>query len=121
MRTLVDILMRRIEEAKETEAQADEILESAEKEKLTDVVNIDTLLNQVVAKSGKHMEHSIIAACVSLLLGCSIQTDPKAGKDLIAKMLPDSSFDPLIDVLRKLHEFAHLAVCHNHSLVRIIN
>lgn len=56
------------------------------------------------------MEHSIIAACVSLLLGCSIQGDPKSGKELIANLLPEQSFDPLIDVLRKLHEFAHLAV-----------
>ena len=107
---LVEILFTRVEEAKETEKQADDILETAEKEQMAnEVINIDTLLNQVVAKSGKHMEHSIIAACVSLLLGCSVQDNPQ-GKDSVAKLLPDQSFDPLVDVLRKLHEFAHLAV-----------
>ena len=109
LKSLVEILLTRVEEAKETEQQADDLLETAEKDQMTEIVNIDTLLNQVVAKSGKHMEHSIIAACVSLLLGCSIQDNP-AGKDIVTSLLPDQSFDPLIDVLRKLHEFAHLAV-----------
>ena len=108
--TLVEILLKRIEEAKETEQQADDLLDTAEKEQMAnEVINIDTLLNQVVAKSGKHMEHSIIAACISLLLGCAVQDDPQ-GKANVSKLLPNESFDPLLDVLRKLHEFAHLAV-----------
>lgn len=111
VKRLVEILLKRIEEAKETEQQADDLLDSAEKgDGPNDVVNIDTLLNQVVAKSGKHMEHSIIAACVSLLLGCTIQRDPQ-GRDEISHLLPNSSFEPLIDVLTKLREFANLAVC----------
>ena len=109
LRSLVQILNERIREAELAEQQADEILESAEKDKLTDVVSMDNFLNQIVAKSGKHMEHSIVAACVSLLLGCCIQDHPN-GKDEIIDLLPDHSFDPLIDVLRKLNEFAHLAV-----------
>jgi hypothetical protein len=109
LKTLVEILISRVAEAKETEQQADDLLETAEKDQMTEIVNIDTLLNQVVAKSGKHMEHSIIAACVSLLLGCTVQDDPD-GKEIVTHLLPDHSFDPLIDVLRKLHEFAHLAV-----------
>jgi len=108
LKRLVDILLNRIEEAKETEQQADDILESAEKDKNNEVVNIDTVLNQVVAKSGKHMEHSIIAACISLLLGCSVQDNPE-GRNTVADLLPDRSFEPLIDVVRKLQEFAHLA------------
>lgn len=55
------------------------------------------------------MEHSIIAACISLLLGCTIQ-DNKEYTETIRDHLPDLSFEPLVDVLQKLHEFAHLAV-----------
>ena len=109
MKSLVEMLLSRVAEARETEQQADDLLETAEKEQGTEVVNIDTLLNQVVAKSGKHMEHSIVAACISLLLGCSVQ-DNQTGMESVADLLPDRSFDPLVDVLRKLHEFAHLAV-----------
>lgn len=110
VKRLVEILVKRIDEAKETEQQADDLLDSAEKgDGPNEVVNIDTLLNQVVAKSGKHMEHSIIAACVSLLLGCTIQRDPE-GRDEISHLLPNGSFEPLIDVLTKLREFANLAV-----------
>lgn len=115
VKRLVEILLKRIEEAKETEQQADDLLDSAEKEGPNDVVNIDTLLNQVVAKSGKHMEHSIIAACVSLLLGCTIQQNPQ-GKGDISHLLPNGSFEPLIDVLTKLREFANLAVSFSHHL-----
>ncbi|KAI1298418.1 mRNA cap guanine-N7 methyltransferase [Halotydeus destructor] len=107
VKRLVEMLLDRVEQARMTEQQADELFESAEKKK-NEVVNIDTLLNQVVAQSGKHMEHSIIAACVSLLIGCAIQ-DESHWKDKIAQLLPDGSFEPLIDVLNKLHEFARLA------------
>jgi hypothetical protein len=117
IKRLVEILLDRIDQAQQTEQQADELFESAEKNKGQEVINIDTLLNQVVAKSGKHMEHSVIAACVSLLLGCSVQ-DNSEGKHLLAGLLPDKSFDPLIDVLRKLHEFAHLADIMTPSGVR---
>jgi hypothetical protein len=107
---LIEILFKRIEDAKETDQQAEDILDTAQKEQMAnEVINIDTILTEVVAKCGKHMEHSIIAACISLLLGCSVQDDEE-GKQSLAKLLPNESFDPLFDVVRKLHEFAHLAV-----------
>jgi len=55
------------------------------------------------------MEHSIIAACVSLLLGCSIQ-DNSQYTHIVRENLPNSSFDPLVEVLQKLRDFAYLAV-----------
>lgn len=68
----------------------------------------DSLINQVIAKSGKHMEHSVIAACLAILFGCVIQ-DSTEYRELLISYLHENSVAPLIDVLQKLHDFAHLA------------
>lgn len=67
------------------------------------------LLPTVISKSGTHMEHSLISACVCLLFGCCIQ-DNTDYRTRIEQALPNGSFDPLIEMLEKLRDFAHLAV-----------
>ncbi|RWS27314.1 wings apart-like protein, partial [Leptotrombidium deliense] len=104
---LIDIFIERTNEAQKTEQQADDLLESHENQTLTEAMQ-DSLLNQVLAKSGKHMEHCIIAACVCLLIGCGIKENRKA-MDVVKEQLPEASFDSMVDVLIKLKEFAHLA------------
>lgn len=55
------------------------------------------------------MEHSIIAACIALLLGCTIQ-DNFRYTNIVRNNLPNLSFEPLVEVLQKLRDFAFLAV-----------
>lgn len=104
---LIDTFYRRVNEAQQTEQQADLLLDSHKKEKMTEAMQ-DSLINQVIAKSGKHMEHSVIAACLAILFGCIIQDSPEYREQLIS-YLNQNSVAPLVDVLQKLHDFAHLA------------
>ena len=66
----------------------------------------------VLSQSGNHMEHSIIAACIALLLGCTIQ-DNFHYTTIVRNNLPNLSFEPLVEVLQKLRDFAFLAVSVN--------
>jgi len=104
---LIDIFYKRIHEAQQTEQQADQLLDSHKREKMTEAMQ-DSLINQVIAKSGKHMEHSVIAACLAILFGCIIQ-DNSEFRDQLISYLHQNSVAPLVDVLQKLHDFAHLA------------
>ena len=104
---LIDTFYKRINEAQQTEHQADQLLDSHKREKMTEAMQ-DSLINQVIAKSGKHMEHSVIAACLAILFGCIIQDNSDYREKLIS-FLHQNSVAPLVDVLQKLHDFAHLA------------
>ena len=129
LNNLIELLFKRIEEAQKTEQQTDELLESHEKVQMTDAMR-DSLLHtsqssiiqsflinylimifslKVLSQSGNHMEHSIIAACIALLLGCSIQDNIRY-TNIVRNNLPNLSFDPLVEVLQKLRDFAYLAV-----------
>lgn len=55
------------------------------------------------------MEHSLLAACVCLMFGCSIK-DNDQYMTTLKNALPNHSFDPLVEMLEKLRDFAHLAV-----------
>lgn len=108
VKRLIGIFEERCEEAEKTDKEADLLLDSHQNRPLTEAMQ-DSLLNQVLAKSGKHMEHCIIAACISLLIGCGIKENVQYC-DMIKNLLPNGGFDKMIDVLTKLHEFTHLAV-----------
>lgn len=104
---LIETFYKRIHDAQQTEQQADQLLDSHKKEKMTEAMQ-DSIINQVIAKSGKHMEHSVIAACLAILFGCIIQ-DNKEFREQLISYLHNNSVAPLVDVLQKLHDFAHLA------------
>lgn len=104
---LIDAFYKRISEAQQTENQADRLLDSHKREKMTEAMQ-DSLITQVIAKSGKHMEHSVIAACLAILFGCIIQDNLEFREQLVS-YLQQNSMAPLVDVLQKLHDFAHLA------------
>ncbi|CAG2111189.1 unnamed protein product, partial [Medioppia subpectinata] len=107
LKNLIELLFKRIEEAVRTEQQTDELLESHEKVQMTEAMR-DSLLHTMLSQSGNHMEHSIIAACIALLLGCTIQ-DNMRYTNTVRSNLPNQSFDPLVEVLQKLRDFAYLA------------
>ena len=62
------------------------------------------------------MEYSLLSACVCLLLGCCIQDNDQFRQSL-SNILPDHSFKPLIEELKKLRDFAHLAVSRFSNLI----
>lgn len=72
-------------------------------------VSLTYFLLSVISKSGTHMEHSLLSACVCLLFGCCIQENDDY-MQILKDTLPNNSFDPLIEMLEKLRDFAHLAV-----------
>lgn len=55
------------------------------------------------------MEHSLLAACVCLVFGCCIENNEDY-QIRLQNALPQKSFVPLIEMLVKLRDFAHLAV-----------
>ncbi|XP_053211369.1 wings apart-like protein homolog [Panonychus citri] len=116
VKRLIAIFEERCEEAEKTDKEADLLLDSHQDKPLTEAMQ-DTLLNQVLAQSGKHMEHCIIAACISLLIGCGIKENMQYC-DMIKNFLPSQGFEKMIDVLTKLHEFTHLADIMTPSGVR---
>lgn len=107
MTRLSEFLFKKIEEAAQVEQQTDHLLESHETVPMTEAMQ-DNLLTQMISKSGTHMEHSLLAACVCLLFGCCIQ-DNDDYMHTLKDSLPNNSFDPLIEILEKLRDFAHLA------------
>ncbi|OTF75428.1 hypothetical protein BLA29_011648, partial [Euroglyphus maynei] len=107
MGKLCDLLFKKIEEAEQVEQQTDHLLESHETVQMTEAMQ-DNLLMQMISKSGTHMEYSLLSACVCLLLGCCIQ-DNNEYRQSLSNILPDHSFKPLIEQLKKLRDFAHLA------------
>lgn len=64
----------------------------------------------MISKSGTHMEHSLVSACVCLLFGCCVQ-DNEDYMNILKESLPKNSLGPLIGELEKLRDFSHLAVC----------
>ncbi|KAK3588920.1 hypothetical protein CHS0354_023680 [Potamilus streckersoni] len=58
-------------------------------------------------KAGKHMENSIVAAYVALLLGCLIQ-DNRLYSELVKSFLPDGKFETMVYMLKKFLGFMNL-------------
>ncbi|XP_052771917.1 wings apart-like protein homolog [Mya arenaria] len=58
-------------------------------------------------KAGKHMENSIVAAYVALLVGCLIQ-DNQEYKESVRGQLPDNNFEGMIFMLKKFLGFMNL-------------
>lgn len=111
IRRLVAMLEERYEEAKKTEQQADDFLDSEETQRQlnAETINMDSILTDLVAKSSKHMTHTIIAACISLLIGCGLK-DNYEQVESVRRLLPNQSFAIMIEVITKLKEFSNLAV-----------
>lgn len=130
MKKLSELLFKKIEEAEQVEQQTDDLLESHETVQMSEAMQ-DNLLMQsklfffdfdiipnssniftiylVISKSGTHMEHSLLSACICLLFGCCIMENQQY-RESLKDELPNNSFKPLIEQLEKLRDFAHLAV-----------
>ncbi|XP_033732446.1 wings apart-like protein homolog isoform X2 [Pecten maximus] len=71
--------------------------------------NIDDedTFTKALHRAGKHMENSIVASYVALLLGCVIQ-DNTMFVDNIKQYLPKGNFDDMITILKKFLGFMNL-------------
>ncbi|XP_069124106.1 wings apart-like protein homolog isoform X2 [Argopecten irradians] len=70
-------------------------------------VDEDDTFSKALHRAGKHMENSIVASYVALLLGCVIQ-DNTMFVDNIKQYLPKGNFDDMITILKKFLGFMNL-------------
>jgi len=84
---------------------------------------VEQNITKALHKAGRHMEDSIVAAYISLLLGCMLQNN-SALVEQVREHLSDGSFEPLIYMLRKFLGFMNLIAAANNtggkSIMRVI-
>ncbi|KAJ1521007.1 hypothetical protein ONE63_002720 [Megalurothrips usitatus] len=125
---LITMFYRQEECARNEEAKTDAILdgkdtnEESEKEKQekdkaktaqqgnkTEDERIEETVAKLLAKAGRHMEHTFVAAYIGLLLGYIIM-DNEEHKELVRRLLPEGNFTVLVAVLKKFFNFMSLTV-----------
>lgn len=85
-----------------------------------EVLPLEVQLGKALQKAGEHMEDSVVAAYVSLLLGCILQ-DNEANQSFIRGLLPDGDFSLLVIVLRKFLRFIKLTSgTSGHAIEKIV-
>ncbi|GFY70996.1 wings apart-like protein homolog [Trichonephila inaurata madagascariensis] len=113
---LIELMLSRLDAARLSEEQADELLSSQEvkhaaciekKDVETAADDLEETLMKTLQKAGKHMEHSIIAAYIVILLGCVAQKNPSY-IDVMKDYLTDGKFDVMVEVLKKFKSFVTL-------------
>ncbi|TMS40052.1 hypothetical protein L596_006483 [Steinernema carpocapsae] len=114
-RDLIDANEEEADESEEDDGRLKRPQEMTEGEMLKSV-------QEAMNKASLHMEDSVCASYVALLVGCLIQHDRDAAM-VVKDLLPDKSFHLLIDQLRRFFDFmreANKGVDANGSLLRII-
>lgn len=85
-----------------------------------EIVPLEVQLGKALQKAGKHMEDSVVAAYVALLLGCIVQEN-EANQSFVRSLLPDGDFSLLINVLRKFLRFIKLTSgTSGHGIEKIV-
>ncbi|CAB4030010.1 wings apart homolog [Paramuricea clavata] len=69
--------------------------------------SLEDEIGEALQKAGKHMEDSMVASYVALLLGC-LAKDNNANQNLIRQLLPENNFDVLINTLKTFLGFMKL-------------
>ncbi|XP_048590484.1 wings apart-like protein homolog [Nematostella vectensis] len=92
---------------------------SSSKKKVSDET-LEDEIGKALVIAGKHMEDSMVASYVALLLGCIVQ-DNKANEALVHSLLPNQDFSLLVDVLRKFLGFMRLTSgTSGHAIEKIV-
>ncbi|PFX20837.1 Wings apart-like protein-like [Stylophora pistillata] len=85
-----------------------------------EIVPLEVQIGKALQKAGKHMEDSVVAAYVALLLGCILQEN-EANQSFVRSLLPDGDFSLLINVLRKFLRFIKLTSgTSGHGIEKIV-
>ncbi|XP_015770601.1 PREDICTED: wings apart-like protein homolog [Acropora digitifera] len=83
-------------------------------------VPLEIQIGKALQKAGKHMEDSVVAAYLSLLLGCILQEN-MANQSFVHSLLPDGDFSLLVNVLRKFLRFIKLTSgTSGHAIEKIV-
>lgn len=83
-------------------------------------VPLEVQLGKALQKAGEHMEDSVVAAYVALLLGCILQEN-EANQFFVRGLLPDGDFCLLVNVLRKFLRFIKLTSgTSGHAIEKIV-
>ncbi|KAK3722077.1 hypothetical protein QZH41_019822 [Actinostola sp. cb2023] len=111
-----------IDESKKT-SDEDVVASSSsppKKNKNNDNESLEDEIGKALVIANKHMEDSMVASYVALLLGCIVQ-DNKANEILVRSLLPNTDFSLLIDVLKKFLGFMRLTSgTSGHAIERIL-
>ncbi|XP_034243848.1 wings apart-like protein homolog 1 isoform X2 [Thrips palmi] len=127
---LIAMFYRQEEFARSEEAKTDAILDGkdtaedsekskeAEKDKdkpktvqanKTQDEQIEETVAKLLAKAGRHMEHTFVAAYIGLLLGYVIMNNQEH-EEMVRRMLPEGDFKTMVAVLKKFFNFMSLTV-----------
>merc|ERR1719220_2339263 len=77
------------------------------KDQKTEQEAIDETVAKLLQKAGRHMEDTLIASYVTLIIGYLIK-DNSEHESQIRALLPDSNFSKMTAVLKKFYNFMNL-------------
>ncbi|OWF55247.1 wings apart-like protein homolog isoform X2 [Mizuhopecten yessoensis] len=97
----------REERANDDDTPLKEKLKQNEEDGKNANIDDEETFTKALHRAGKHMENSIVASYVALLLGCVIQ-DNTMFVDNIKVFLPKGNFDDMITILKKFLGFMNL-------------
>lgn len=125
---LISMFYRQEECARSEEAKTDAILdgkdtaEESEKEKQekdkaktaqlgnkSQDEQIEETVAKLLAKAGRHMEHTFVAAYIGLLIGYVIMGNQEH-EEMVRRLLPEGNFKVMVAVLKKFFNFMSLTV-----------
>ncbi|KAK3925355.1 Protein wings apart-like [Frankliniella fusca] len=125
---LILMFYQQEESARNEEAKTDAILdgkdttEESEKEKQekdkaktapqgnkTQDEQIEETVAKLLAKAGRHMEHTFVAAYIGLLIGYVIMNDQEH-EGMVRRLLPEGNYKVMVTVLKKFFNFMSLTV-----------
>ncbi|EZA51428.1 hypothetical protein DMN91_007039 [Ooceraea biroi] len=119
--SLIDLFYKQEELARAEEQKTDAILDGKKDSEQTETVStttksqeefIEETVTKLLQKAGRHMEHTLIAAYVVLLLGYLVM-DNKEYEALVRSRLPDNNFATMLSVLQKFFNFMNLTASQN--------
>merc|ERR1719461_331536 len=110
---LVQMFLEKEENAKREESKTDAILDNVkgpddkQKDQKTEQEAIDETVAKLLQKAGRHMEDTLIASYVTLIIGYLIK-DNKEYETTIREFLPDANYSKMVTVLKKFYNFMNL-------------
>nr|XP_018909266.1 PREDICTED: protein wings apart-like [Bemisia tabaci] len=112
---LVELFYQQENLARTEEKKTDAILDGDENEKQerekakekSKEENMEETIAMLLQKAGRHMEHTLIAAYVGLLLGY-LTIDNDEFDQSLRRYLPENNFSTILSILKKFYDFMNL-------------
>ncbi|XP_065557022.1 uncharacterized protein LOC136025178 [Artemia franciscana] len=96
--------------AKQEERKTDDILDGKvliTREDSQNTLDPEEMVKQLLHKAGRHMEDTMVAAYIALILGY-LMINSIEHTNVIREMLPDKNFQNLLTILKKFFKFVNL-------------